>query len=61
MFSLLRKYLLPYRKLLLAILVFQAVQTSFQLILPSLNADLINNGIAKGDTQYIWHTGAVML
>ncbi|MFI5047855.1 MAG: ABC transporter ATP-binding protein [Acidimicrobiia bacterium] len=47
--------------MLLAILVFQAVQTSFQLILPSLNADLINNGIAKGDTQYIWHTGAVML
>ena len=61
MIALLRKYLLKYRGLLLAVLVFQTVQTAFQLILPTLNADIIDNGIVAGDTQYIWEQGALML
>ena len=31
------------------------------LYLPSLNADIIDNGVVDGDTGYIVHTGAVML
>jgi len=58
---LLRTYLLPYRNLLLAVVVLQFVQTMATLFLPTLNADLIDNGIAKGDTAYIWKIGAVML
>jgi len=61
MITLLRTYLLKYRGLLCAVLVFQTIQTIFQLVLPSLNADLIDNGIAKGDTEYIWKTGAMMV
>jgi ATP-binding cassette, subfamily B, multidrug efflux pump len=61
MLKLLRTYLLRYRGLLLAVLAFQTVQTMFQLVLPSLNADIINKGVIPGDTEYIWKLGAVML
>ena len=37
------------------------IQAVASLYLPNLNADLINNGIAKGDVGYIWHIGEVML
>ena len=57
MLKLLRTYLLPYRKLLFAVLGFQFVQTIMTLLLPTLNADLINNGVAKEDTDYILHLG----
>ncbi|MGZ4706752.1 MAG: ABC transporter ATP-binding protein [Acidimicrobiales bacterium] len=58
---LLRTYLLRYRTWLFAIVALQFVQTMASLFLPTLNADLIDNGIAKGDTAYIWEVGAVML
>jgi ATP-binding cassette subfamily B multidrug efflux pump len=58
---LLRSYLLPYRNLLWAVVALQFVQTMATLLLPTLNADLIDNGIAKGDTDYIWKIGAIML
>jgi ATP-binding cassette, subfamily B, multidrug efflux pump len=61
MLKLLKTYLLPYRKLLVIVLALQAVQTSMTLILPTLNADIINKGVLTGDTDYIWHLGAVML
>ena len=31
------------------------------LLLPSLNAAIIDEGVAKGDTAFIWRTGAIML
>ena len=31
------------------------------LFLPSLNADIIDNGVARGNTDYIWRTGGIML
>ncbi len=37
------------------------VQSIGNLYLPNLNADLINNGVAKGDLGYIWRIGAYML
>ncbi|HEX6365704.1 MAG TPA: ABC transporter ATP-binding protein [Agromyces sp.] len=59
--KLLLRYLKPYRWLLLGVLVFQFASAIASLYLPSLNADIIDQGVAKGDTGYIWSTGAVML
>jgi ATP-binding cassette subfamily B protein len=59
--TLLRGYLRPYRRLLLAVVVLQLIGTIASLYLPSLNADIIDNGIAKGDTGYILRTGGWML
>jgi len=58
---LLRDYLKPYKRWLLLIVVFQIVQATCTLILPTLNADIIDNGALKGDTGYIWKFGAIML
>jgi ATP-binding cassette subfamily B protein len=54
-------YLRPYRALVIWISLLLLVQSIASLYLPSLNADLINNGVAKGDITYIWKTGLVML
>ena len=43
------------------IIVMLLVQAIASLYLPNLNADLINNGIAKGNIGYIWHVGQIML
>ena len=59
--SLLRTYLRPYRGALALVVVFQAIQTIASLYLPALNADIIDQGVAKGDTAYIISTGGVML
>ena len=47
--------------LLLLVMVFQYAQSMASLALPTLNADIINNGVAKGDTGYILGTGGSML
>ncbi|RIQ29567.1 ABC transporter ATP-binding protein [Jiangella rhizosphaerae] len=59
--TLLRTYLRPYRRWLTAVVVLQFVGTLASLYLPSLNADIIDNGIARGDTGYIMRTGGWML
>ncbi len=38
-----------------------AGQTVANLYLPNLNADIINNGVIKGNLGYIWTTGGLML
>ena len=58
---LLRQYLAPYRRPITAIVALQFVGTMAALYLPSLNADIIDNGVARGDTGYITRTGALML
>ena len=58
---LLLTYLKPYRGLLTGVLVFQFISVLASLYLPSLNADIIDNGVARGDTGYIWSTGVLML
>jgi len=58
---LLRAYLRPYRKAIAALVVLQLVQTLATLYLPTLNADIIDNGVLTGDTGYIMRIGAVML
>ena len=58
---LLRADLRPYRKLLLAVVALQTVQTSAALALPTLNARIIDDGVLKGDNVFIRDAGAVML
>ena len=61
MTRLLSRYLRPYRTQLLIVLVLVAIQALSNLYLPSLNADIINNGVIKGDTAYIIRVGTYML
>jgi len=56
-----RTYLLPYRRLLLAVVGLQFIQVMCTLLLPTLNADIIDNGILKDNTGYIVRVGAIML
>jgi ATP-binding cassette, subfamily B, multidrug efflux pump len=58
---LLRTHLRPYSRPLLAVLVLQLVGTMASLYLPSLNADIIDRGIAVGDTGHILSVGGWML
>ncbi|MEE6273228.1 ABC transporter ATP-binding protein [Georgenia sp. MJ206] len=57
----LRRVLRRYRGAVVAIVVLQVAQTIAALALPSLNADIINNGVVAGDTGYIVRVGGVML
>jgi ATP-binding cassette subfamily B multidrug efflux pump len=61
LWKLLVEYLRPQRRLLLAVVVFQLAQSIASLYLPTLNADIIDEGVAKGDTDYILRLGGVML
>jgi ATP-binding cassette subfamily B protein len=58
---LLVRFVRPYWPLLLAVIVFQLGQSIASLYLPTLNADIINKGVLKGDTAYIINTGILML
>ncbi|TPX00121.1 ABC transporter ATP-binding protein, partial [Schumannella luteola] len=59
--KLLVRHLRPYWPLLIGVVVFQLAQSIASLYLPALNADIIDQGVAKGDTGYILATGGVML
>ena len=61
LWKLLVEYLRPHRPLLAAVVVFQLAQSIASLYLPTLNADIIDQGVARGDTGYILSTGSVML
>jgi ATP-binding cassette subfamily B multidrug efflux pump len=58
---LLRNYLRPYGRPLTLVVLLQLVGTMAALYLPSLNADIIDQGVAKGDTGYIMRVGGWML
>lgn len=59
--KLLVRYLGPAWPLVLAVVVFQLAQSIASLLLPTLNADIIDKGVVTGDIAFIWQTGAVML
>jgi ATP-binding cassette subfamily B multidrug efflux pump len=59
--GLLRAYLAPYRAPLLVVVGLLLIQAIGNLYLPNLNADIINNGVVRGDTDYIVRVGALML
>ena len=58
---LLRTYLARYRRPITGLLILSLAGTMAALLLPSLNAAIIDEGVAKGDTSFIWRTGGMML
>ena len=58
---LLRSHLAPYKRPITGLLILSLAGTMAALLLPSLNAAIIDNGVARGDTAYIWRTGGKML
>ena len=61
MIAIFRRYLPRYQWPIVLVVVLLLIQSIANLYLPELNADIINNGVAKGDTTYILQTGALML
>jgi ABC-type multidrug transport system fused ATPase/permease subunit len=59
--ALLRQYVQPYRWLVAAVMVLQTISTLASLYLPTVNAAIIDDGVAKGDTGLIAELGLVML
>ena len=59
--KLLARYLRPGWPLIVGVVVFQLAQSMAALLLPSLNADIIDNGVVTGDIGYIWSIGGIML
>ncbi|MEV5755451.1 ABC transporter ATP-binding protein [Streptomyces tendae] len=58
---LLRTYLRPYKKAIALLVALQFLQTCASLYLPTLNADIIDDGVVKGDSGYILSYGALMI
>ena len=61
LFTTLRHYLCPYRGSLLAVLALKIVETIAVLSLPTLNANIINDGVVAGDTGRIWSLSGLIL
>ena len=61
LWQLLKSHLGPYRRVLVVVVVLQAIQTTASLMLPAINALLIDNGVLQGDNDYILTMGGVML
>ncbi|WKG01978.1 ABC transporter ATP-binding protein [Mycolicibacterium sp. HK-90] len=61
LWALLRQYVRPYRRLLAVVAALQVISTLASLYLPTVNAAIIDDGVAKGDTNRIVELGAVML
>ena len=61
LYRLLRQYLRPYTREIVVVVVLQTIGTIAALYLPSLNADIIDNGVVLGDTDYIMRIGSWML
>src|SRR5271170_479816 len=59
--ALLRQYIRPYRRLVAVLMVLQLISTLASLYLPTVNATIIDDGVAKGDTATIVRLGVVML
>ena len=59
--ALLRQYVRPYRRLVAVLMVLQLISTLATLYLPTVNATIIDDGVAKGDTATIVRLGVVML
>jgi ATP-binding cassette subfamily B multidrug efflux pump len=58
---LLRNFLRPYTSAIVLVVALQFVQTLATLYLPTLNADIINDGVVPGDTGAVMRIGGVML
>src|SRR6478735_1754435 len=61
LWRLLKTYLRPYTGAIAALVVLQLFGNIASLYLPSINGDIIDRGVATGDTGYILGHGAIML
>ncbi|CAN3130179.1 ABC transporter ATP-binding protein [Mycobacterium sp. smrl_JER01] len=61
LWGLLRRYARPYRRLLMVVAALQVISTLATLYLPTVNAAIIDDGVAQGDLRRIVELGAVML
>ncbi|HEU4319300.1 MAG TPA: ABC transporter ATP-binding protein [Acidimicrobiia bacterium] len=61
LWTLIKRFMAAYRRELIYVLVLQLIATIAALYLPTLNADIIDNGVVRGDTGYIVRTGLIML
>ena len=61
LWALLRQYARPYRRQLAVVATLQLISTLASLYLPTLNARIIDHGVARGDTAVIGRLGGVML
>ena len=61
LWELLRRYARPYRGPIAIVAAFQVISTLASLYLPTINAAIIDDGVAKGDTERIVELGAMML
>ena len=59
--ELLSTVLAKYKRYIWLVVAFQAVQSIAGLYLPTVNADIIDNGVVKNDVPYIWQMGGIML
>ena len=59
--GLLHRFAQLHRGALVCVMGLQVAQTAGMLYLPRLSADIIDNGVATGDTAYIWRVGALMV
>ena len=59
--ALLRQYVRPYRRLVAVVMALQLISTLASLYLPTINAAIIDDGVAQGNTNRIIHLGAMML
>lgn len=57
----LMRFMKPYRLTIFIVLVLAFAQSMANLYLPTLMADIVDNGVVKGDTNYIWSVGGLML
>ncbi len=58
---LVRRFIAPYGGVVAAVAALQLVATLTALLLPSINADIIDRGVVLGDTRFILRQGALML
>ncbi|QXE36940.1 ABC transporter ATP-binding protein/permease [Streptomyces sp. GMY02] len=58
---LLRAHLAPYKRPIALLVALQLLQTCATLYLPTLNADIIDSGVVKGDSGYILKFGGIMI
>ncbi|MFJ6112768.1 ABC transporter ATP-binding protein [Agrococcus sediminis] len=61
LWKLIVRYVRPSWLALLLVVLFQFAQSVLSLMLPTINADIIDEGVLQGDTDTIWRLGALML
>lgn len=55
------RYAQPYWWLLVLVVIFQFAQSMLSLLLPTINGEILNDGVLQGNTEVIWRLGGWML